>query len=63
LNGKYRIVKPTEAACMPAPEAVPSCLSEDEGWLQAGTAIIEKNVTMTMSVTSGSLLQNPQGFM
>jgi hypothetical protein len=48
---------------MPAPEAVPSCFSEDEGWLQAGAEIIEKNATMTTSVTSGSLLRNPQGFM
>ena len=47
---------------MPAPDAVPCCVSADEGWLQAGTVIIEKNVNATMSVTNGSLLKSPQRF-
>jgi hypothetical protein len=56
------MVERADSACIPAPDAVPCDVSEDEGWLQAGTAIMEQNVKTTMSVTSGRLLQSPLVF-
>ena len=44
---------------MPAPEAVPCWVSEDDDWLQAGTEIIEQNAKVTMNVTSRNWLRRP----
>src|SRR5215208_3530238 len=56
LSGKYRMVATADAACMPAPEAVPCWVSDDDDWLQDVVEIIEKNAKVTIHVTSWNWL-------